>query len=106
MQIIFALSRARLHPPLCPHAPAAGCRNPPLESRNELTPDEIGALNDYAVRTRVRGVKYGAWMTTVGYEPSPDAGNREAGLTWTEEAPLNGSGVARNTTVPGSGVWM
>ena len=86
--------------------PSTQRRNPPLESRNELTPDEIGVLTDYAVRTGARGIKYGAWMSTVGYEPSADTGHQTGGLTWTDDAPLNGSGVARGAAVPGSGVWM
>lgn len=79
---------------------------PPLESRNGLTPAEIGVIWDYAVKTGVRAVKYGCYMPTVGYAASTDSGGVTSVLYWTPDAPMGTSGVDPAVNISGGGFWM
>jgi hypothetical protein len=92
--------------PRRPAPPPLPPRYPPLEAIGELTPDEIAFVNSYMVATGARMVKFGANMTTVGYQNRTSARRASNTLYYTADAPMGTSGISASSSYSSGGLVM
>lgn len=79
---------------------------PNLEAIGDLSQAEVEEIWDYQRKTGARSAKFGAWVTSLAYDPIFNAcGGQSIGMSFTKDAPFGTSGITASAALSASGLW-